>query len=161
MRQNSPHALVVAAAALLFLCMPDGIPFLYAACASPGASGSVTNYGVNRCGPCITSGNPQFVIYRTDNCTLVWDTPRCELTATVDLDINESGCKVYWKTFCGGQTCGSATLAGTGIMTGSRSMTVRCDGSDENMQIELGHPQTCSSCSPSQCFVAQGTCTAS
>jgi hypothetical protein len=158
MRQDSPHVLIVAAAALLFLCMPDGIPFLYAACSSPGASGSVYPFGVVRSGPCIAAP-PEFVVYRADHVTLTANTPRCELTATAELDINQGGCAVYWKTFCGGDPC-ATVLAGTGTLDDEiTSMTVKCNGAGESMSIVLGFPQNCSSCIPAQCYEASGTCT--
>jgi hypothetical protein len=158
LRTLTPSAIVLSALPVLFLALPDGLAMLYAVCATVGTGGAVNNPAINLQTDCRTDSNG--IIYQITDAFYTTHFERCEMTAQVDLVINQEdqeNCSISWMTYCGTQLC-SISVAATGPTTATGlTRTVKCD-QHEPMEIDIGNPSACPTCSPTTVLIVTGTC---
>jgi hypothetical protein len=107
----TPCSLVLIAFPAAFLFMPEGIPFIYAACGG-GISSHVTNMQTNRLSPCKSANGTEAVIVHS--ATLDNSSAGCEFKVTADLEIisHADQCDALVETSCAIDMCSQYVIPG-------------------------------------------------
>ena len=163
LRRLDPCRFVLLTLPAILLILPDGIPFLRAACNSVGTVGQVTNVAVATCTSCLIGcGGPTTAVATVTECTVSGSSTKCELSATVSFQIFTSGCVLEWTPSCAGGVgnCTSAVEdAATGPFSGSDSKSFGCDSYSDAMVLDLNtQGTTCVNCTPVVLFRGTGSC---
>jgi len=160
----TPAALVAMAFPVLFLLVPDGLPFVYAVCG--GGAGTATNPTVQFCRSCADNDPLENDSITVSSCSVSGSYNYCALTGQVTLSIATiDACDVEWTANCsnqGGFCAGYPSFALSGPATNQTiSHTLHCNGDGEIITLELQGKANCkcaSSNGDTRVFGGSATC---
>jgi len=146
----TPCNLALAAAAILFLWLPSGIPHLYAECETVFGDDPVLSIlDSDDCttpgGPMITAADVTLSATTPDHCVI-----KLSATVTIEDPVKTTTCELYISFACGGGGCaGSPELAATGNGEYEVSKTLACGADNDLMDIDFHRGgSVCTGCSP-------------
>lgn len=156
--QLTPVRVVALALPIVWLVLPDGIPFVYASC---GTAASCTITSTTSSGASCGTGTPQEVVIIS---TAIEQEPgggKCGFTLAVKLDVN-GNCTLCWHSWCTHgpnnpnqcDTCEGDFGAGP---EDTKKWTVSCDSCGDNPIVSLKVKNGCPGCPTGLNPVASGT----
>ena len=145
---------------ILSLLLPDGLPFVYAACGPITAIVSKTVIPTARsCGPVSTTDQKAVQLKKIyPSGTSSWG---CGIKADVKIMISQSYCCVYWSAQCGpGAPCATESSECGQINTWKPiTQSVTCDGGGDYPKITLDACSACcNNCTPTEVYIAEFSC---